>query len=575
MYFFKNYRIKDLLIFCAIAFIVPIIFFLVGTNLYATHLLREKVTASDRITMQLYTRQLTDKITSLESYLSNTGSNNILLKEFQSAKNYEERLLYGYLLIHQFRDQFSLYSSVIDGMFLYDSENEIFLEESAIVETVSIQDEIQNQIRLSILKFQETSAPISSHWISVKIEDSYYLFCIYHLGTLYYGSWSNAERILDELITVPIDGAESLVLVTSNFRPLSSDSLFSEQSIEWKNDFSDYYLTGNQQKYVVIGEKIPVLPFYLAVFISDAVIQKGTSMFRIFSLLFTILSFLLLLLFLRYTKREIAAPLKDISGAMKRVEKDDLTISLPENYYAAEFRTVNQNFNRMVKEICRLKIKVYEEQLQSQKAQLDFLRIQMNPHFFINAMNAVYHYAILQNMEMVQNMTMSLVKHFRYTLYGDTMVTVKEEIDFIQNYLHLQDLRAAGESNIILECNIPEELLQQKIPILLIQPFVENSIKYGESQIQKVLISIEASRPNLECFTVCIRDFGNGFPQDILELLQKGEPILRDGKKRIGINNVKTRLQILYKDRASIHFSNQEYGGAVVEISICFQDPQN
>lgn len=574
MYLFRNsdrtYHVKNLLVFCAFAFIVPIIFFLIGTNLYASHLLREKVTASNHDTLKLYANQLDDKLGDLETYLSNIGASNLLIEEFLASQTYEDRLLFGYLLIHQLSDDLPLYDAVIDGLFLYDPTNEIFLNETSIVESISMQEMIQEQIYHFVSNSDQISLPISSQWMFSEIGGHYYLFCIYHLDGIYYGSWSNAERVLQTLVTVPIDGAQSILLLTSESQPLSSDPLFLEESIEWRSDFSDYYLTGDKETYVVIGETVQELDCQLIVLLSDASIQKGLSFFYLFFIVLTIVSFFLLLLFLHYTKREIASPLNKLSEAIRQLESENFAVSLPENEYSVEFRTVNQNFNHMVKEIRSLKIKVYEEQLQKQKAQLDFLRIQINPHFFINAMNVLYHYALLKNLEMVQNMTLSLVRHFRYTLYGDPMVTIREEIEFIQNYLHLQDLRNDGKSNIILDIEIPENLMDFEIPILLIQPFVENSIKYGESQIQKVLIQIEAHSPATDCIVIRIRDFGNGFPDSVLHCLRNGEPVFLKGKKRIGIDNVKSRLQILYGDRASLCFSNQEYGGAVVEICIYF-----
>ena len=212
-------------------------------------------------------------------------------------------------------------------------------------------------------------------------------------------------------------------------------------------------------------------------------------------------------------------------------------------------------------------IKVYEEKIQKQKAQLDFLQIQTNPHFFINAMNVVYNYARLNNMEMVKNMTLSLVKHFRYTLYGETWVFLEEEVEFIQNYLHLQKLRTANMSNIEIEIEIPQELMKERIPIMIIQPFVENSIKYGESEKEVLKILVEAAKEN-DILQICIRDNGEGFENEILEALNQGKQVIREEKKRIGIQNVRSRLSILYGEEAHLSFRNGECGGAIVEIKI-------
>ena len=270
-------------------------------------------------------------------------------------------------------------------------------------------------------------------------------------------------------------------------------------------------------------------------------------------------------MFIRYSKEELAIPLERTVQMIEKVEEGDFDVVFPEESNTTEFYVLNDSFNKMLKEIKNLKIKVYEEKIEKQKAQLDFLQIQTNPHFFINAMNVLYNYARLDSMEMVKNMTLSLVKHFRYTLYGETWVLLEEEVEFIQNYLHIQELRTANMSKIQIETAIPREIMEEKIPIMTIQPFVENSIKYGESEEGEVKIWIEAEKQR-GILKICIRDNGEGFEEKILESLNKEQCVVREGKKRIGIYNVQSRLSILYGEGAKVYFSNGENGGAVVEI---------
>ena len=301
--------------------------------------------------------------------------------------------------------------------------------------------------------------------------------------------------------------------------------------------------------------------------ILDQNIHKGAWLFTGFMVVLIGISVLLLWMFIRYSKKEIAVPLERVVNVMEKAETGDLDVVLPEESHTKEFGILNVSFNKMLKEIKHLKIKVYEEKIQKQKAQLDFLQIQTNPHFFINAMNVVYNYARLNNMEMVKNMTLSLVKHFRYTLYGETWVFLEEEVEFIQNYLHLQKLRTANMSNIEIEIEIPQELMKERIPIMIIQPFVENSIKYGESEKEVLKILVEAAKEN-DILQICIRDNGEGFENEILEALNQGKQVIREEKKRIGIQNVRSRLSILYGEEAHLSFRNGECGGAIVEIKI-------
>lgn len=569
----KRHSIKDRLMTCAVCFIVPIILLLLVSNLYARYLLREQVAASDRNTVQLYAERIDTRLEDIKSRLVNIGGD-LEVKHLGATKSYDEKILAAYQLKSQFQEDLLLYDSTVDGFFVYDLTDEIYMKETSIVETIRQQEMIEDTIRQLVKEDQELKKPISAKWFHMHIGDKYYLIRIYHIHGVYYGSWSDVERILNEAVTIPIEGAETVLLLTKEKEPLSEDQRYRDENINWEHDFSEYYLTGKDKRYMVIAEPIENGEYYFVALILDSEIQRGIHLFSILIVMMILISIGLLWMFIRYSDEEIAIPLEHVVEVMEKVEEGNLDVVLPEESNTKEFGVLNDSFNKMLKEIKHLKIKVYEEKIQKQKAQLDFLQIQTNPHFFINAMNVLYSYARLNNMEMVKNMTLSLVKHFRYTLYGETWGFLEEEVNFIQNYLHLQELRTANTSKIQIDMDIPQELMKEKIPIMIIQPFVENSIKYGESEEKEVKISIEVKKEkgNLK---ICVRDNGDGFEADVLEALNQEQRVVREGKKRIGIQNVRSRLDILYGERAKMYFENGEDGGAIVTIWLLQETQSN
>lgn len=569
----KRHSIKDRLMTCAVCFIVPIILLLLVSNLYARYLLREQVAASDRNTVQLYAERIDTRLEDIKSRLVNIGGD-LEVKHLGATKSYDEKILAAYQLKSQFQEDLLLYDSTVDGFFVYDLTDEIYMKETSIVETIRQQEMIEDTIRQLVKEDQELKKPISAKWFHMHIGDKYYLIRIYHIHGVYYGSWSDVERILNEAVTIPIEGAETVLLLTKEKEPLSEDQRYLDENINWEHDFSEYYLTGKDKRYMVIAEPIENGEYYFVALILDSEIQRGIHLFSILIVMMILISIGLLWMFIRYSDEEIAIPLEHVVEVMEKVEEGNLDVVLPEESNTKEFGVLNDSFNKMLKEIKHLKIKVYEEKIQKQKAQLDFLQIQTNPHFFINAMNVLYSYARLNNMEMVKNMTLSLVKHFRYTLYGETWGFLEEEVNFIQNYLHLQELRTANTSKIQIDMDIPQELMKEKIPIMIIQPFVENSIKYGESEEKEVKISIEVKKEkgNLK---ICVRDNGDGFEADVLEALNQEQRVVREGKKRIGIQNVRSRLDILYGERAKMYFENGEDGGAIVTIWLLQETQSN
>ena len=115
-----------------------------------------------------------------------------------------------------------------------------------------------------------------------------------------------------------------------------------------------------------------------------------------------------------------------------------------------------------------------------------------------------------------------------------------------------------------------EEIGKYKIPPLLLQVFVENSVCHalipgGHIEITLYLTIETIDGKNFLYIT--LSDTGNGFPEKILRAVEEDTPIVYDGREHIGIRNTMKRLNILYGDQASIHLCNMaENYGAVVEI---------
>ena len=276
----------------------------------------------------------------------------------------------------------------------------------------------------------------------------------------------------------------------------------------------------------------------------------------------------LFLLFFRFTQKQIGKPLKELSDRLNQIEGGELSVRMKEEGQVREFLEVSRSFNDMVQEIENLKIQVYEEQLQKQTAKLEFLQIQTNPHFFINAMNLILNYARLNMITEVQEFTRNLIRHFRYTLYGKNLVTVNEELDFIRNYIDMQQKKDMGAHAVKLDIRVKEEMEKIFIPILSIQTFVENSMKYGESALGKTYIRIEVTETEENRVKIRISDTGNGFSEEELEYLRSGEDEW-DGRKHIGVTNVRNRLKILYGENFELRFFNDEKsGGEVTEMEL-------
>ena len=179
------------------------------------------------------------------------------------------------------------------------------------------------------------------------------------------------------------------------------------------------------------------------------------------------------------------------------------------------------NFNDMVSEIKNLKIDNYEKALDIQKSYLQYLQMQVNPHFYLNALNIIYSLAQMKHYALIQEMTMSLVEYSRYMFRSpEQLVTVQQEMEHVEHYMKIQQMRFPDR--IVFTAEISAEVEDALIPPFVIQSFVENSIKYAVNFEQHNVCSIRGKivESHGELYVLIeVRDNGKGYQEEVLELL--------------------------------------------------------
>lgn len=193
------------------------------------------------------------------------------------------------------------------------------------------------------------------------------------------------------------------------------------------------------------------------------------------------------------------------------------------------------------------------------QAQLKMLRYQLNPHFLFNTLNAISTLILDRNNDLANVMVTRLSRFLRYTLDNDPMqkVSVAEEIEALKLYLDIEKVRF--EERLQLEFNISKEARNALMPSLLLQPLVENSIKYAiANAINGGTISIDA-RADGESLYLCVADNGPGID------LGFKKPNAGGG---VGLSNCRERLREIYGDRQSFELSETDPHGLTICIKI-------
>ena len=193
------------------------------------------------------------------------------------------------------------------------------------------------------------------------------------------------------------------------------------------------------------------------------------------------------------------------------------------------------------------------------EAQLKMLRYQLNPHFLFNTLNAISTLVLEQQTELANRMVTKLSSFLRYSLDNDPMqkITLEQELAALKLYLDIEKVRF--EERLTLDLDIADEASQALIPSLLLQPLVENAIKYG--------IALSEEGGNLR---IAARVFAGDL---LLELSDDGPGVeLVDGQipdaNGVGLRNTRERLAELYGNQHSFRLKKTEPHGLTVNIRI-------
>jgi hypothetical protein len=196
---------------------------------------------------------------------------------------------------------------------------------------------------------------------------------------------------------------------------------------------------------------------------------------------------------------------------------------------------------------------------QAHVAQLRALHSQINPHFLFNSLNSVSALILDESTELAEEMVVKLARFLRLGLAADptSKIPLSAEVELQRSYLEIERLRYP---DLDVEISIPENLHEALVPSLVLQPIIENSIKYGV-----------AGAPPPAAISICGRSEGNFL---FLEVTDSGRGASNGGGAGIGLNNVRQRLELLYLDgRPTVTAGRNRNGEYRVEIAMPLELP--
>ena len=237
----------------------------------------------------------------------------------------------------------------------------------------------------------------------------------------------------------------------------------------------------------------------------------------------------------------------------------------------AEFYQLAEAFNHMMMQLSELNEKnlAYHEKillqdLENKQSQLLALQSQINPHFLYNTLECINSAGAVCGSREVEEMTTALASIFRYAIKGESTVTLREELESLQDYLTIQQIRFPHMFTV--HYDIPGELYGLQMLKLLLQPVVENCIAHGfRNSKRPCRIHMKAA---LVCdkLLITIRDNGSGIPSQTLRRLRDELEHQARQASSIGLINIQRRIRLYYGDAYTVEVSSVEGSGTTVTL---------
>lgn len=535
---------------------------LLGSNLYAIGVIRGQVYSTYQTAMGIYMNGMERDLSDAETFLASIAGDS---SNLQLIRQHDDRWSLAAGREQRRLSQAIPSYSAIDGFFICEPVTNTWLDSTQANYDVAQRFAVRGT--LSSVLLDEAGFREISNWGTVSVGNRYVLVRIIRLHGCYVGAWADTDRLTEGFEVEGYSNIGYVFLSDAQGKPLVTSPELDSLELNPASAASHYQLAEGNDRWLMVAQSNIKGNYFLVVLVRDNSILEGLDDFTILLALVAVCVLAAIALLIYAMRHFLMRPLNNLTQAMHDLQSGDWSAHVSVKDSLDEFVEVNTTFNHMVDKIEDLKINVYEQELAKQALEMQMLKQQLTPHTFINCLNTIHGLAGTGEIRLVQVMAEDLSRHLRYVLSASQAVPLEQELEHARNYMALSALRFCEGVQLVED--IDEGALGAYVPPLLLQTFVENTIKYEVVPGETIFIHIEIKLQE-KYLDICMWDTGEGYSQDILAHLSLPVQVLDNMTgKGIGIANLRQRLMLLYgKDRVCIHFSNREGAGAQIKIHL-------
>lgn len=350
-------------------------------------------------------------------------------------------------------------------------------------------------------------------------------------------------------------------------KPYKNNALLTSVIENQKQENRSFDFKMDNHRFLVAFAPIEGTDWYVVSTIPYSYLNSESKKIGINILLLSLACLVLAVILSYVFSRSISMPLKKLIISMNEAKKGNLSISIKDDS-KDEIGEVTQNFNIMLDKVKQLMDDVKYKERQKRDAELKALQAQINPHFLSNALNTVKWLAGLQNADNIESIITSLINLLHANMgKGNTLISIREELEYIEDYVNLQEYRYFNKFKVNYE--IEERILNYKIPKFTLQPIVENSLIHGIGPMEGQGIVVIKGFMYDNTIKITVTDNGVGIPEDKLaNILTREGNNDKSSFSGIGIFNVNERIKMYFGEEYGLDIQSVENLFTTVEITI-------
>ncbi|MCP4177487.1 MAG: hypothetical protein GY756_06955 [bacterium] len=375
------------------------------------------------------------------------------------------------------------------------------------------------------------------------------------------------DLVADDLNKIIYNKQVDVLVVTDQFDNVivaSNNFILNSMNKFIPSKFNNNYMWLNHDKYYYYRSKINNDTIFVYTLSSTSLLDKfyvGGLIFMCIIFLFMTIS--IIIIAIRFSESKTKSLYKLLS-AIKRLQKGHLNTYVDINSND-EFELLSDYYNEMLVELKKLMKQNREQLRRSNIAEIKQLEAQFNPHYLFNTFE-VLKYMIKIDPTNAVSMVICMSDLLRYSInHEKENVKLIDDIKYIRDYLKIQKYRY--DDKLTYSINIDEKAENCIVPKLIMQPLIENSIKYGYEKNGSVKLDLNIG-VNDEKLVITLTDDGGGIKLDKLESIIKQLNKKENKTTHIGLYNIQRRIQLTFGENYGMYLENIDDKGMKVTISL-------